>query len=106
MYWLTGLLGLILFVAPFLFGYADNTGALWTSLIVGAFLMVDSVFEGVAEDKQRWEYVVAVVLGIVAVAAPFVLGFSTVTAALWTSIAVGIVAVIAAGGRLTQGELR
>lgn len=106
MYWLTGLLGFVSFVAPFLFGYTSNTGALWTSLAIGVLLVIDSIFEGVAEDKQRWEYVVAVVLGIAAVAAPFILGFSTETAALWTSVAVGVVAVIVAGGRLTSGELK
>lgn len=106
MYWLTGFLGLVSLLAPFAFGYTDNGGALWTSLIIGVLLVGDSILEGLAEGKQRWEYIAAVVLGIVAVIAPFILGFTTVTAALWTSIVVGIIAVIAAGGTLTSGQLK
>ena len=106
MYWLTGILGVVFFIAPFLFGYDSHTGALWTSLVVGVLLIIDSVFEGIAADKQRWEYIVAMALGFAAIIAPFVLGFSTITAALWTSLIVGVVAVIVAGRKLTSGELR
>ena len=35
MYWLTGVLGLILVVAPFIMGYTENLAALWTSIILG-----------------------------------------------------------------------
>ncbi len=100
MYLLTGFLGLISVVAPYLFGYSADTTALWTSLIIGAILIIDSVFEGVAADKEKWEYWVAGIVGVGAIVAPFVLGFSTLTAALWTLVIVGLATVIVAWTKL------
>lgn len=100
MYLLTGFLGLILIVAPFLFGYNGDTIALWTSLVIGAILIIDSVFEGIAADRERWEYWVAGIVGVAAVFAPFVLGFSASAAALWTLVIVGVVTIVAAWTKL------
>ncbi len=100
MYYLTGLLGLISIVSPYLFGYSTDTVALWTSLTIGAVLVVASVFEGVAADKERWEYWVVGIMGVGAILAPFVLGFSALTAALWTLVIVGVVTILVAGAKL------
>lgn len=106
MYYLTGLLGLIAVAAPFFFGYSGDTAALWTSLIVGAILIVASVIEGFADDKDRWEYWVAGIVGVGAIIAPFALGFSALAAAVLTMMVVGIMAIIAAGTKLTSGKTR
>lgn len=103
MYYLTGLMGLISFAAPYLLNYSDNPTALWASLVLGAILVVASVLEGFAKDKDSWEYWIAGIAGVGAILAPFVLGFSALATALWTMVVVGIVTVIAAGTRLYQG---
>lgn len=100
MYYLTGFLGLVLIVSPYLFGYSIDATALWTSLITGAILIVASIFEGVAADKERWEYWVVGIMGVGAILAPFVLGFSALTAALWTLVIVGLVTILVAGAKL------
>lgn len=100
MYWITGLVGLGSIVAPFLFGYTGNTPALWSSLIIGAALIVASALEGVERDQDMLEYWAAGFLGLVAIVAPFLFGFSDHTTELWTSVVVGIVAVVAAGTRV------
>lgn len=100
MYLLTGFLGLVSIVAPYLFGYSADTTALWTSLIIGAILIIDSIFEGVAADRERWEYWVAGIVGVGAILAPFVLGFSALSAALWTLVIVGVVSVLVAWSKL------
>lgn len=84
MYLLTGFLGLVSIVAPYIFSYSQDMTALWTSLIVGAILVIASVFEGIAVDRERWEYWVVGAAGVGAILAPFVLGFSAITSALWT----------------------
>lgn len=38
MKWLTIILGAVLFLAPFIFGYSSQAGQLWTSLIGGLLL--------------------------------------------------------------------
>lgn len=103
MYWVTLLLGIISMAAPYLFGYSDNTAALWTGFIVGAVLMGTSVMEWLDEEKRTWEYWVAGLAGISAIAAPFVLGFGGLTGAVWTLALIGIVTVVISGARLFWG---
>lgn len=100
MYWVTGVVGLILAIAPWIFNYTGNTVALWTSLIVGVATIIVSWIEGAKGDRERWEYWTAVVLGVIAIIAPFVLGFNSSTSALWSSVILGVLVVIFAGGRL------
>ena len=106
MYWLTGILGMVLVFAPFILGFANNAAALWTSLIVGMATIILSWMEGVEEDSESWEYWIAGVLGLVAIAAPFVFGFSAHAVAMWTSVVVGVLIAILAGSKLTTGQWR
>lgn len=100
MYWITGILGLAFAAAPFLFGYADNSIALWTSLIIGGGVLLTSLAEGVQDNKGKWEYLVSALVGLGAVAAPFVLGFGSVTTAMWTSVGIGLLLTLIAGSKL------
>lgn len=106
MYWLTGILGLILAIAPWLFGYANNTVALWTSLIVGGATIIVSLIEGAQAGREQWEYWIAGMLGIIAIIAPFTLGFSAYTNAMWSSVVLGTLIAIFAGTRLGGGGWR
>lgn len=38
--WVTAVAGVVAFIAPWLFGYSDRTGAAWTSWIVGAIIVI------------------------------------------------------------------
>lgn len=105
MYWMTGILGFILMIAPFMFGYSDNAVALWASVLVGLATLVFSWIEGAQHDKETWEYWTVGVLGILAVFAPFVLGFGYLSAALWTSVVVGVLIVLFAGTKLSMGTM-
>lgn len=106
MYWITGVLGLILAVAPFVFGYDVNTAALWTSLLVGGATVLVSVIEAAQNDKKNWEYWTVGILGLLTVTAPFMFGFSGLTNARWTSIVVGLLITLFAGTRLTASRSR
>jgi bacteriorhodopsin len=97
MFWITGLLGLALGVAPWVFQYNNNDTAMWTSVGVGAIILLVSAYKGLAQDTQKWEYWVIGLAGIVAVAAPFVLDFTALTAAMWASLVIGILAVLISG---------
>lgn len=101
MYRVTGIVGLILAVAPWLFGYSDNRIALWASVILGLGTVIVSWMEGRREDRERWEYLTAALLGIIAVIAPFVLGYSHLANARWSSVIAGILIAAFAGSRLT-----
>lgn len=104
MYYLTGLLGVVLIAAPFVLGYSTDTAALWTSLGIGFALTGASVFEWAAEGEQRWEYWVLGLAGAAAVVAPFMLGFSFMTASAWTMMIAGFIALGTAGTKLFPGK--
>jgi phosphoglycerol transferase MdoB-like AlkP superfamily enzyme len=97
MYWFTGLLGIAMAIAPFVQGYRDNTMAMWTSIILGVVVLAASIIEGMDVNEGKWEWWVAGVAGILAVIAPFAFGFTSLVAAMWTFIILGIVIVVVAG---------
>ncbi|MEZ4659799.1 MAG: SPW repeat protein [Caldilineaceae bacterium] len=97
MYWLTGVLGLALAVAPFLLGYSDHQMAMWTGIVLGVVVLVASIFEALDDSKAKWEWWVAGVAGLIAVIAPFVFGFSALATALWTMMILGVVVLVVAG---------
>lgn len=97
MYWLVGILGVALAIAPFLFGYSNNVTALWTSLILGVIVAAVSFYKILSHNGGRWEYPVAAIMGLFAVFAPFLLGFSTLTTAMWASVILGALIALIAG---------
>lgn len=80
MNWITIILGVALFVAPFVMGYSGAPLALWTSLILGAVVALLGYMKS---------YKVAAVLGLVVFVAPWVLGFSGVSSAFWSCLLLG-----------------
>jgi hypothetical protein len=88
--------GLGLLISPWLLGFTAETYAAWNGWIVGAAVALIAVAALYAfYEVEEW---VNLVLGIWAVVAPWVLGFSAVTAAMWAHVIAGlVVAVLAAG---------
>ncbi len=97
MYWFISILGVLFLIAPFILGYSANGAALWTSLILGIVVALSAGYKAVAKDAAKWELAVAGVAGVLAVLAPFILGFSSHAGAMWTSIILGGVVAILAG---------
>lgn len=97
MYYVTGFIGLLLLVAPFVLGYTHNAAAFWTSLLIGAGVLLVSTVEGVVTRPGKWEYWVAGIMGLVALLAPFVFGFSSITQAFWATILAGAVLMLVSG---------
>ena len=103
MYWLTGIAGAILMAAPYMFSYADNLTALWTSLIAGFVVIVLSVWEGMETKQANWEYWMAGFVGLLAVLAPFVLGFGSAATAMWSTVILGAVIAVLAVSKIWIG---
>ncbi len=99
---MTGILGFALVIAPILFGYSHNAPALWTSVLVGLATIAFSWTEGKNHDSELWEYWSVVILGGTAVVSPFILGFTELTAALWTSIVLGVLIALFAAMKLSM----
>ena len=101
MYWLIGALGFAFLISPFYFNYADNTFALWVSLIVGVVSIILAFFEGLAHGKDRWEYWVVEVVGLTTIFLPFILGFKDVEMALAMSVGIGLLLAVFSASKLT-----
>ena len=97
MYWATGILGLVLAVAPFMFGYNTNSAAMWTSVILGLVVLGASIYEAMDQTKAKWEWWVVGIAGILTVIAPFLFGLTLTTVALWTIIGLGAILFVLAG---------
>lgn len=91
-------------LAPFLLGYADNVPALWTGLFAGAMVLVMSLLEALRHERETWEYWVAAAMGLVAIAAPFVFGFSSHVPAFSTSVILGALIAIVAGSKIYTSQ--
>lgn len=89
MYWFLGILGLALAAAPFLVGYMQNTQAAFISIVFGVLVIAMSVLEFYRRETDKWEYWVALILGVGTIASPFVLNFSAHFEAVWTTLILG-----------------
>jgi hypothetical protein len=97
MYWVSGILGAGLMLLPFLMGYTDVSTVLWSSIILGLIALGVSIYKGVTQDQARWEYIVVGIVGLLAVFAPFMFGFSTLTLVVWAFVIIGGVMAIFGG---------
>ena len=50
MNWIYLILGVWIFVSPWLLGFSDHTAALWSSLIVGLLLVISAIY-GMSSGK-------------------------------------------------------
>lgn len=90
MYWVTRVLGILFATAPFLLNYTNNSGALWTSLILGAITILLSFLQARSKKFLSWEYWTAGAAGIAAIIAPFLLGYTHISQAVVISIVLGL----------------
>lgn len=81
--------GIALALSPWLFGYADDAVAVWHACIAGMVTVLIAAGALVAFHKyEEWANLVA---GLWIVAAPWVLGFAGLAAAMWSHVIAGIV---------------
>ncbi|HZD11622.1 MAG TPA: SPW repeat protein [Candidatus Binatia bacterium] len=88
------LLGIWLLVAPFILGYSGVAAGLWNDIIVGALVLILAGVRVWKPAHNRWLSWTNVLLGIWLAAAPFILGYSEIAAAMWNDIIVGIAIIV------------
>jgi hypothetical protein len=88
-------LAALLFVSPWLFGFADQSTASWNAWVAG--LVIGIVALAAIADVKEWEEWVNLALGLWVAASPWLLGFAAIAAAMWTHVLIGLgVAILAA----------
>ena len=88
-HWLNLVIGALLFIAPWVLGYAGVTGAAWTAWLTGIIIAVVAVIALV--QRAQWEDWVELVLGVWVVASPWIIGFAGVADAMWAHVVLGFV---------------
>jgi len=51
MYWITLILGIWVFISPWLLGFNDHAAGLWSNIVVGLILVVVSIY-GLSNAEQ------------------------------------------------------
>jgi hypothetical protein len=92
------ILGAILFLSPWLLAFRAENGATWNAWITGGVIGIVALMA--AFQTYDWEEWVNLIAGLWALVSPWALGFSGVTHAMWTHVAVGIIVAVLAGGEL------
>jgi hypothetical protein len=103
---INALLAAFLFFSPWLVGFTDVEPAFWNTWVCGPLIGILAItaFNALYE----WEEWANAALGLWTLVAPWVLGFSHVTGALWAHVGVGFaIAVLAAVElwRMRRGDL-
>lgn len=107
MNWWLVVVGLLVAVAPFAFGFNGIAAALWTFLVVGLAVAVLAGISASIEEEGTVKLLdwITAALGVALILAPFVLGYMVVMAALYTGILGGAAVVaLAVWGEVTLGR--
>ena len=102
MYWIMSILGLVLMIIPFVLGFSANSAATWGCILLGLVTALSGGYKAIVQDQARWEVVLVLGAGVLAVVSPFVLGFSSNLVGTWTSIVLGLGMAVLAGKDLYE----
>lgn len=94
--WTSTLLGVLLFISPFLFSATSNGNASWSAYVIGALVVLTGLVLIAVQTYEVVEYGV-VVLGIALFLSPWVVGFVGLAGLAWTAWIIGIVLFFLAG---------
>jgi hypothetical protein len=93
--WANVVLGVVLFITPFIFGATGNTAAAWTAYV--------GLFDLGYPDNQAGEWAEGVV-GVLVFISPWVLGFSAMTMMAWSAWIIGVLSVALTASVLFAGQ--
>ena len=94
--WLTVVIGVLLFISPFVLGATANQAAAWTAYAGGVLLAIAGLWN-LASPANRFAEWAEIVIGVLVFLAPWALGFTGLTALAWSAWIAGILAVVLAG---------
>ncbi len=94
--WWVVVLGAWEFLASFILGYSAKTSALWDAIIIGIALVVLAAWAALSSEAATAKALswINAVLGVWLIIAPFILGYTKLTGALWNDIIVGIIVAV------------
>ncbi len=89
---IVALIGIWFIMAPWIAGYSDDKGALWTSVIVGAVQLIVSLWAFSSSGWGSWQNWISLLAGVWFIVFPFV--YTVESNVMWSSIILGAVTVL------------
>ena len=86
--WINLVLGVLLFISPWIMGFAAHPSASWNAWI-GGVIAAGLALVALARFAE-WEEWLSVALGVWLIVSPWILNFSTNPEALWTTLIAGL----------------
>jgi hypothetical protein len=96
------LLGIWLFISPWVLGYADAQTAAWHSWGLGLLIGVGALMALIR--FFAWEEWINAAFGVWLIVAPWLLGFSGESVAMWNHVVIGVLTAVLAIWSATSGE--
>jgi uncharacterized membrane protein len=103
--WLTIVVGVLLFITPFVFGATNYTAAAFAAYVGGALLVIVGLWS-LASGTNQWIEWAEVVVGVLVFISPWALGFAGMTNMAWSAWIGGILAVLLGGSVLLRERNR
>lgn len=100
--WVSLVLGVILFISPWVFGTATKGSSSWDAWIIGVIGVLLALWALAFLSTASIAESISLVLGVVLFISPWVLGFAALSSAAWVAWIIGILFVIANGWTLLQ----
>lgn len=100
--WVSLVLGVLLFISPWVFSTSTNGSSSWNAWIfgvIGVLLALWALAFLHTAPIGRW---ISLIIGVWLFISPWVLGFAALSSAAWTAWLIGILFVIANGWTLLQ----
>ena len=98
--WISLVLAVVLFISPWVLGFAAEQYASWNAWVCAA--VVGLVAMGAISLFKEWEEWLILLVGVWLIAAPWVLGFSALTAALSAHVVLGLLIAVAAAWEIWE----
>jgi hypothetical protein len=89
---LAALIGVWFIIAPWVVNFSDDTGALWTSVIIGAVQVISSLLGFVGSGWNALQNWISLLTGVWFIIFPFI--YTVDNGGLWASVVLGAVTVI------------
>ena len=100
--WASLVLGILLFISPFVFGGMAVPMAQWSALVGGVLLVVFGLWDLASPTNSVGEWLSGLI-GLLVFLAPWVLGFTVLTMMAWTAWVIGVLAVVLAASVVFMG---
>jgi|SRR6516165_5262247 len=100
--WVSLVLGVLLFLAPWVFGTATNGASSWDAWIIGVIGVILALGALALPRTASLTEGISVILGVLLFISPWILGFASLSSAAWTAWIIGVLFVLVNGWTLLQ----